>query len=315
VAPQDDTGCRFPHSLASALRALGGDGAAAPPQNAGFLRSGAFLAIVLVTNQDDCSAPPDTPIFDPASQYVADPLGPLTSFRCAEQGISCGGKRPDRRTAGTLTGCASAEDGVLIRVSDAVAGLKSLKADPNMILVAALSGPPDPFVVELDPPGLPEDPSPWPALSPSCTSRDGGVTARPGVRVEQWVYAFGHNGVVASTCDDFAASLGTIATSFAAVLGPACLTGPFAKTMGPHGLRADCTIIDYSMVTDGGAGTPVSSCLDTGGAAPCWTLADDPACPGGQLLTFSSPAGAPAVGADSSVQCVVCVDPADPRCH
>jgi hypothetical protein len=315
VTVQEDAGCRFPQPFAAALRALGADGAPPPPENAGFLRPGAFLAIVLLTNQDDCSVPSDSRIFDPASRYVADPLGPLTTFRCAELGVSCGGKTPSRTSAGALAGCQSAEDGTLVRVSDAVSRLKALVGDPNQVLVAGLSGPPDPFAVELDPPGLPEDPQPWPALTPSCTSADGDVSARPGVRVEQWVYAFGHNGVLAPACDDFATSLQTIATSFASVLGPACLTGAIAQTAGPHGPRPDCTIIDYASETDNGP-LHVFSCVDTGGEAPCWTLTDDAVCPNGKLLQFT-PFGrqsAQEFAKDTSVACVVCTDPSDARC-
>jgi hypothetical protein len=315
VAPRDDAGCLFPHPLAAALRALGADGQPAPPENAGFLRPGAFLSIVVVTNQDDCSAPPDTQIFDSSSMLVGDRFGPLTSFRCAEFGLSCGGAAPSRTTGGALSDCHSAEDGILLRLSDAVSHLGALKADPNMILVAALSGPPDPFVVELDPPELAADGSPWPALAPSCTSADGAVSARPGVRVEQWVYAFGHNGVLTKACDDVADSLRAIATSIAGVLGPPCLTGAFAKVAGPRGPRPDCTIVDYSATADGGAAAPVPACVDTGGAPPCWTLTDDAACPGGKLLGFEAPPGAPAFGANSSVTCTVCDDPADPRCR
>jgi hypothetical protein len=311
VAVQDDVGCQFPHPLASVLRALGLDGMPAPPENAGFLRPGAFLSIILLTNQDDCSAPADSFLFDSDSQVVSDRLGPLTSFRCAEYGLSCGGTSPSRTMAGTLTGCQSAEDGMLMKISDVVASLKTLKADPNMLLVAALSGPPEPVTVQLGPPGLSFDPSPWPSLAPSCTSPDG-VTARPGVRVEQWVYAFGHNGVLATPCDDsYASSLQSIAQSIAAVLGPPCLDARIATTTGPRGPRPDCTITDYPR--DAPAGTPIPSCVDTAGAAPCWTLTNAAACPNGKLLGFQAAAGA-ATGDNSSVQCTVCSDPHDPRC-
>ncbi|HSZ81400.1 MAG TPA: hypothetical protein VLA14_03910 [Polyangia bacterium] len=314
VAVQADVGCQFPHPLASVLRALGLDGMPGPPANAGFLRPGAFLSIILLTNQDDCSAPPDAGLFDPDSQRVGDPLGPLTSFRCAEYGLLCGGAPPSRTMAGTLTGCQSAEDGTLTKVSDIVASLKTLKADPNMILIAALAGPPEPVTVQLGPPGLPNDPSPWPSLAPSCTSPDG-VAARPGVRIEQWVYAFGHNGVLATPCDDsYASSLQSIAQSIAAVLGPPCLDAKIATTTGPHGPRPDCTITDYASGAPAATGTPIPSCVDTGGVAPCWTLAADPTCPNGELLSFEAPPGT-TLGLDSSVQCTVCSDPRDPRCR
>ena len=316
VAVQEDTGCQFPHLLASTLRALGADGEPAPPENAGFLRPGAFLSIIVLTNQDDCSAPSDADIFDPMSMLVSDPLGPLTSFRCAELGILCGGAPPSRTTAGTLADCHSAENGILLRVADVVANLKALKSNPNMILVAALSGPPQPFTVTLGPAGLSNDPSPWPSLAPSCTSSDGGVSARPGVRVEQWVYAFGHNGVLETPCDDsFAASLQSIAQSIAGVIGPPCLTAKIATTNGPHGARPACTITDYPANAPDAGATPVPSCVDSAGVAPCWTLTFDPACPNGQLLGFETLPGGPALGGDSSVQCEVCTDPADPRCN
>ena len=40
------------------LRALGADGRAAPAENQGFLRPDAYLAIIMLTNEDDCSATP-----------------------------------------------------------------------------------------------------------------------------------------------------------------------------------------------------------------------------------------------------------------
>ena len=60
-------GCGFEHQLESVLRALGADGAPAPPQNANFLRPDAFLQVVLLTDEDDCSAPPDSDLFDSSS--------------------------------------------------------------------------------------------------------------------------------------------------------------------------------------------------------------------------------------------------------
>ena len=52
------TGCGFEHQLASIDRALGADGLGPPPStNAGFLRPDAYLGIVMLTNEDDCSAP------------------------------------------------------------------------------------------------------------------------------------------------------------------------------------------------------------------------------------------------------------------
>jgi hypothetical protein len=291
VAPLGDSGCVFRQPFAAALRALGADGAPAPVENAGFLRPNAFLSIVFVTSDDDCSAPTDTTLFDPTSRLVSDPLGPLTTFRCAEYGLLCGGAPPSRTAAAALDGCASAEDGKLVQISDAVARLKALKSNPHSVLVAALAGPPTPFTVELAAAGLADDPRPWPHVAPSCHDATGTTVGRPAVRVEQLVYAFGHNGVFQNVCDDdFTSALGAVAQSLADVLGPACLDAAIATTVGPRGARADCTITHYAPEVDGGAGTPIPSCVDNGGAAPCWTLARDAECPTGQLLSFTTTA-------------------------
>ena len=72
-------------------RALGADGAPPPAQNVGFLRDDAELAIVLLTNEDDCSAPPDTTLYslNGAQQNVANPLGPIANYRCNQFGHLC----------------------------------------------------------------------------------------------------------------------------------------------------------------------------------------------------------------------------------
>ena len=55
IIPLREQGCLFDHQLGSIARALGADGSPAPTQNAGFLRPGADLAIVILSNADDCS--------------------------------------------------------------------------------------------------------------------------------------------------------------------------------------------------------------------------------------------------------------------
>ncbi len=311
IAPLGEAGCAFRQPFAAALRALGADGAPAPTENAGFLRAGAFLSIVFLSADDDCSAPAS--FFDPTSRLVDDPLGPLTTFRCAEFSLRCGGAAPSRTMAGPLPGCASAEDGKLVSFADVVAALKALKTNRNSVLVAALAGPPTPFTVELAAAPI-DDPHPWPRVAPSCHDTAGGTVARPGVRMEQLVYAFGHNGVIENVCDDdYAAGIAAIAQSLSDVLGPPCLDAPIAATTGPHGARADCAITRYA--DDGGAGAPVPACLDDGDVAPCWTLARDAACPTGKLLSFKTTAAEPDVARTSAVACRVCASATDPRCR
>src|SRR3954470_18755688 len=77
-------GCGFEQQLASVARALGADGAPPPPENLGFIRRDAYLAIVLITNEDDCSAP--SSFFD-SGVVLSSAHGP--GFRCNQFGHLC----------------------------------------------------------------------------------------------------------------------------------------------------------------------------------------------------------------------------------
>lgn len=320
IAAIGDMGCGFEHQLASVSRALGADGFPAPAANANFLRSSANLAVVLVTNEDDCSAPFNSMVFDPASRFVSDTLGPLASFRCNEFGHLCGGARPPRTPAGgaqDLSGtCHSAEDGVLTRISTFVAQLKALKADPSQVIVSAIAGPATPYVVSQTTPTLKDDPSMWPMINHSCTQADG-TNGDPAIRISDWVSAFGSKGSFLSICNEsFEPALKTIAASVGSSLDLPCLDSRVLDTsLGPNGLQPDCVFVDH--VTDAGGmrvDTPLSSCAQTGNVAPCWTIAADARCGSGQLVTFKRAAGASA-DVTTTATCQVCsANDARPGC-
>jgi hypothetical protein len=203
------------------LRALGADGGPAPAANDGFLRPDALLQVVLLTNEDDCSAPPDSDLFDSTSSLVSDPLGPLQSYRCNEFGHLCGGQPPPRTPANPpvdLSGtCVSAEDGRLLRVSDVTGALQHLKADPSKVLVTVIAGPASPYVVDVGPAQVKNDPDMWPYVQHSCMSADG-TYADPGVRLTQLAGAFGANARYVSICADASAQGAAIAAQLAARL-------------------------------------------------------------------------------------------------
>src|SRR5262249_37089219 len=103
MAAAGDTGCGFEMPLESGYRAL----TSQLPENAGFLRPDAILGIVFVTNEDDCSAPDDSDLFDPSltAQY-----GFVSSYRCTNWGIQCGSPSSllPYDAAGPFTNCSSA---------------------------------------------------------------------------------------------------------------------------------------------------------------------------------------------------------------
>ena len=214
IALLGEKGCGFEHQLASIDRALGSDnydsnGNPQPPStNVGFLRPEAYLGIVLLTNEDDCSATPPTTIYslNGYSQNIMNPDGPITNYRCN------GGPRGahycqdpangnamivppltppgDVGMTGTiptldLANCEDNETGssALTPVSQFISDVKKLKKDPdNQILVASISAPPTPYSVEWLPEvgGINTQPGEiWPQVEHSCGA--GGDFADTGV--------------------------------------------------------------------------------------------------------------------------------------
>jgi len=105
-------GCGFEQQMESALRALSNH-----PYNKGFIRKDAPLAIIFITDEDDCSAK-DLTIFDPKS---TDPL----PSRCIKQANK------------------------LHPVSRYINAFKGLKTNTERVVVAAITGPPG--KAEVDP--------------------------------------------------------------------------------------------------------------------------------------------------------------------
>jgi hypothetical protein len=322
IAQLGDAGCNFEHQLASIDRALGADGAAPPATNASFLRPDAYLGIVILTNEDDCSASPDTTIYSlgSAGQTIANPDGPVANYRCN------GGRRgahlckdpvsgqmivpplnPPTDAVGSppvlgLTDCQDNETGssALIPVSQFVREIKALKSDPdNQILVAAITAPAAPYAVEWVPPNPPPSPQQatelWPQVMHSCGAQGGddvNPTATqhttdlsygdPGVRITQFAAAF-PNSVVASICDDsYRQSMTAIATALGKLIKPSCIHGAIQKD-GNGNLA--CAVTNH--LTDASSKTvdvAVKSCAETGNKPPCWTLQEDTSvCAAGDL--------------------------------
>lgn len=227
IASVGNSGCGFEQPLASVARALGADGRPAPAENQGFLRQDALLFIVLLTDEDDCSVPPGSGLFDTISnQKLASPLGPVLNFRCNEFGHLCSGAKPPRlaptgsvNDVVTLDGCVSAEGaGMLTPIATLRAQIRALKPFPDQqILVAAIAAPSAPYTIEWRNPAA-NDTGPWPVIDHSCTASDG-TFASPAVRINEFAGSFGANGQTASACvDNFAPILSSLATQLAAHL-------------------------------------------------------------------------------------------------
>jgi hypothetical protein len=233
-------GCGFEQQLEAARLAL--DPTA--NTNPGFVRPSALLAVVFITDEDDCSAA-DTRIYNRDDRSFAP-----SNFRCFEAGVTCDAIAGGPRAPGPRRNCRlRSEDPVLEPVTVAQAGgsgesyetfFKRLKVRgdgrprPGQVIMAAIAGPTTPVAVRISatPHGVEPD------LVPTCTSRvsdDDETAADPAFRIKALIDAFDETdgqvpGTFRSICpvnerdNNFGAALSEIGTRIRASLGRQCLT-------------------------------------------------------------------------------------------
>jgi hypothetical protein len=232
IAALGENGCGFENQFGSVLRALGADGAPAPVENQAFVRSDALLAIVMVTNEDDCSAAPGVPLYDVSvNTNLMSQVGPPANFRCNEFGHFCDGAHPGRFAPGndvnatmSYSGCVSNDtEGYLRSTADTAARLKAIKNDPQRLMVAVISGPKTPYQVHWKAPSTADTSCgaascPWPEITHSCTTANGAF-ADPAVRLHDFARSFGSDGFLLSICDDFGPTMRTVGEEIGKRLG------------------------------------------------------------------------------------------------
>lgn len=272
-------GCGFEQSIEAAKVALGNN-----PTNAGFLRPSASLAIIFVTDEDDCSLEHTTMLGTDTTT-----LGPLQSFRCTRFGVTCdvGGTTPDEMNqAGVKGSCHSNDSGqYLAAVGDYVSYFKSLKADPRNVLVAAIAADPQPVTVELRVP--PGQSTPVPALAHSCQYTDANNNLEvgdPAVRIQQLVDGFDRHAFGSICSTDLAAPLADVANQLGNMVGNPCIGNPISDV-------STCRVFDERPNM-----TPVEIPSCAMGGSPCYALDVDAAgCPAAQhyKLTVTRQAAPP----------------------
>jgi hypothetical protein len=200
LAELGTNGCGFEHQLQSVRMALSGFVA----DNSGFLRSDAHLAVVYITDEDDCSAPANTTLFEDFSDHSQD-----SSLRCSLAGHICNGKAPPAQVFSTpLANCSAAPDGggKLIPVSTFIDEMKQLRT--QSVSVSVIGGwPAD--VSSADYAIGYDSSSSYPDLLtslPICQSANGKAVVE--LRMKQFVDAFGAAGQIVSICqDDFSKAM------------------------------------------------------------------------------------------------------------
>lgn len=254
IARIGDQGCGFEQPLEAMRRALNGTNA----QNEGFLRPNAKLAVILITDEDDCSVE-DVSLFDTSAALdTADSdLGFLESFRCFEFGVQCDPNSP--RSLGPRENCVPRTNSPYLHdVSEYVNFLRSLKSDPGDVIVAGIIG--NPTNVEVD---LKDD---KPHLKESCESPSG--KAAPAIRLSAFLDSFPNRNTTTTICSsDLSDALTQIASDIVGGLD-ACLDGDLRLTDEGEPI---CTVADVlRRHQDNEVETVVARCDASRSNIPCY---------------------------------------------
>ncbi len=305
IALLGTTGCGFEAPLEAMKRALDGS----RPENSGFLREGAFLAVVILTDEDDCSVK-DPAIFAlPADQVGPGDLRcqPLFAYKC-DTPIS-------PTMPGSYTNCTVRTDSYLQDPALYAQFLSTVKP-PGRSVVALIAGDPTTNIAV----GPITSPIMQPlALEPSCSATINGNPAigRPALRLQDFLAPFGDHGLFRTICQpDYSQALTDIGTLLFNAISP-CLDGNLDTRdgdLGNPGLQPDCDVSD--VVTDDAgdeAETPMHACAMSDPTTvaptatfPCWWVSTDPAAcmtPTSLELHVERGGMAPAPGTDVRVAC------------
>jgi hypothetical protein len=265
-----ETGCGLEAPLEAMKRALDGS----HPENAGFVRRSALLAVVILTDEDDCSADPQL--------FASPPLAPNSrDFSCAQAGYLC--DQPISSMPAMYTGCRVRHDGLLHEPRNYAAFLESLKG-PSGVVVALIAGDPTTSIAtgRLSAQEL--------AVQKSCDTTINGrpAIARPAIRLDEFRRAFGDRGLFRTVCQsDYSGVLTDVGNALLTALSP-CLEGTLDTTdrdPANPGLQPDCTVSELQNLD---ADTPDEAVFRRCrmladdqpdlATAPCWWVRSDPAC-------------------------------------
>jgi hypothetical protein len=316
-------GCGYEHQLQSLRASLAASDPNSPisPQNRNFLRRDAFLGIVILSDEDDCSG-------EPGATFYQEPVpGQAGSLRCALLGHVCNGQpiTPNKDFRSTVAQCqpyerqASEVNSRLINVKEFVDFVKAVKGgNEDKIIVSSIVGwTPNP---DTTPYGLFERPSVFGGteldLQPTCQEAATGA-ASPALRLTQFTRGFRNNTIHTICQASLSDAMKQIGEKFALVLENTCITSPLVDTdLQTTGVQPDCQVRDR-VPRDDGIGyveSPLPSCAF--GQSPCWELTADAACGSGYRTTVRRPNNTPPPpNTLQVVQCLTCTEAADPaRC-
>ena len=237
------------------------------PDNGGFLRDDAYLAVIIIADEDDCSLAKST-LFSGIPQDSA--YGDRVNFRCTTEGVECDTPAiPFEDAPGERRDCHPKFDSQMIASVDRyVDFFKSRKRDPRDVFVAGIVGPQDPFRITSKPNGAT-------VLASSCPQDN--QLALPAVRMGYFFDQFEQRNTRATICDaDLSGALTDIAAAIKVIPGERCFRNDLAdidpETDGP---QYECSITEY-LRNPGGTDEELAIIPRCGsGSLPCWRIEDD----------------------------------------
>lgn len=308
MASVGTVGCGFEHVLESTIQAL------RKPENGDFLRSDAILTVVFLTNEDDCSAPSSSDLFqssptlDSPSQY-----GWRSSYRCTQFGLTCSNGSgqnslpPYDKTNGTLTcspgGASSggklsdiqqyidffnrprsqggvkerpADDVILVGINAVPVG--STGIDQVQVILSDPQTPAGDAYVEC--PTITTDPLANPPCVPvvqhSCIRPDDTrFFGDPPIRLNAVIDSVPIHTVSSICAADYTPALQSLGRLIANQIGIGCITARLANPSTP-----DCKVEDVTQIDATRSEVRAIRQCDANQTAPCWRLEDKSACEG-----------------------------------
>lgn len=326
--PQGIAGCGFESTLESMRLALT-RATTTTEASYGFLRPGAILSIVLVTDEEDCSARNQAEyagVWDPDGDHVFwsddNENAPLpTSEVCWFAGVECtGGPGQYDECHPVNLGVdgqpADPDQSVLYDVAEYVELVQRIEEEKRAInpsaevLVSVLGGVPDNYatggadIVYADGIGADAGFQLRHGIGPGCKTTAG--EAVPPVRVRAFAEAFALSDDPAdrnlySVCaDDYSPALEQIADKLIEQLRPACMPSCVADTdLTTPGLDPSCTLTEEYNDIDG---KPMSAVL-----SPCGGAEDSPEFPPGAEVCYRARTDSTKTGAAADDLHVTCI--------
>ncbi len=266
IAEVGSNGCGIEQHLEAVKRALDKN-----PENAGFLRPNAYLAVIIVADEDDCSLAKST-LFEGNTSDAA--YGDRVNFKCTHEGIECDNPNTDLSVLGLRQDCHPKYDSTVITQLDRyVDFLKGLKLDPRDVMVAGIVGDAGPF--EIVKKGTVS------VLKQSCSYNGPAGTqfAYPGIRMMDFLGEFPDRNTRTTICnEDLSGGMTQIGALLKRAVAEPCFDLQlFDADLDKPGTQYDCSIVEtrYRPNEPYEELAVIPACDETKSRIPCWRIEED----------------------------------------